>query len=186
MAELSEMYQASLRPHPPYKPLPDETGFVDYFSPPPVPPDEQGNYGPYYYYPPLFAQPPPPPPPPPPAPSASPVPYGYTGKSRASKTQGRPSTASNQAMENFMVYATLVIILLFLFSLVIMLGFAMAGKYLPLGKGRPTEHVPAGYSTRPSDNPGPMWWAPVAQPSNSKASASLPRRLERDDGDGAT
>ncbi|XP_065283734.1 uncharacterized protein [Dermacentor albipictus] len=183
MAELSEMYQASLRPHPPYKPLPDETGFEDYFSPPPVPPDDQGNYGPYYYYPQVFAQPPPPPPTPP----APPVPYGYSGKSRASKTQGRPSTASNQAMYSFIVYATLVLILLFLFTLIIVLGFAVAGKYSPLGKGRRTEPVPTGYSTRPSDNPGLMWWAPVAGPSKNKmASASLPRRRDGDEGDGAT
>ncbi|KAL1444166.1 hypothetical protein MTO96_045644, partial [Rhipicephalus appendiculatus] len=61
MAEMSEIYQASLRPHPPYKPLPDETAFANYFSPPPVAPDNRGNYAPYFNY---YAPPPPPPLPP--------------------------------------------------------------------------------------------------------------------------
>ncbi|XP_075724487.1 uncharacterized protein LOC142767153 [Rhipicephalus microplus] len=57
MAELSEMYQASLKPLPPNKPLPDETGFQNYFSPPLVGP----NYfmPNYYFYPQAYPQPPP-------------------------------------------------------------------------------------------------------------------------------
>nr|XP_037286156.1 extensin-1-like [Rhipicephalus microplus] len=51
------MYQASLKPLPPNKPLPDETGFQNYFSPPPV---GQNYYMPnYYFYPQAYPQPPP-------------------------------------------------------------------------------------------------------------------------------
>ncbi|XP_070380764.1 uncharacterized protein [Dermacentor albipictus] len=61
MALYSEIYQASLRPHDPNKPLPDETGFLDG-------PASPRTWLVYYYYPPYhpdYHQPPPPPPTPP-------------------------------------------------------------------------------------------------------------------------
>ncbi|XP_065283733.1 arp2/3 complex-activating protein rickA-like isoform X2 [Dermacentor albipictus] len=79
MAYFSELYQASLRPLPAGKPLPDESGFMDYVSPPPVnrygldyyepfdhppppPPSPQGYNIPFYYPPTPLVSPPPPPP----------------------------------------------------------------------------------------------------------------------------
>ncbi|KAH8036945.1 hypothetical protein HPB51_007614 [Rhipicephalus microplus] len=79
-------------PHPANKPLPDETAFARYFSPPSVAPHDRGNYVRYGYDPPPSLPPPPPPPPQELPPLLQPAPYNTSRKSRTSKTQDRHSS----------------------------------------------------------------------------------------------
>ncbi|XP_077491844.1 uncharacterized protein LOC144102451 [Amblyomma americanum] len=132
-ALFSEMYQASLRPHPPDKPLPDETGFMEYpLSPPANPP---GYYMPVYYPP-----PPPRPPPPPPAPMLAPSapvrtprPAPYSANTTIRRDRVRTTTDQTTSDRNWSLaacisYIALVLVGLLLFTLAVMLAVVMAGK----------------------------------------------------------
>ncbi|XP_075726155.1 uncharacterized protein LOC142767796 [Rhipicephalus microplus] len=130
------MYQASLKPLPPNKPLPDETGFQNYFSPSPV---GQNCYMPnYYFYPQAYPQPPPvyTLPPLPPAPVYAPAspeeldafPVSAPPNSIDSRRPASNSSEVGQPALNFLLCGLLLFLVLLLFGLAIMMAYAMTGK----------------------------------------------------------
>ncbi|XP_054925441.1 uncharacterized protein [Dermacentor andersoni] len=164
MAVFSEMYQASLLPLPPNKPLPDETGFHDYFSPPPVGQSyDDPNYNNYYYYPPApqpFPQPPPPPPvlafpppPPPPPPEFDLLPFNPPPVARNPRLDAPTSKEMSQPTVNFMVYCTMFFLTAFLLSLTIMIAYAIVVKRSVV-PDQWTEEGPLRIVTRPAGDAG--------------------------------
>ncbi|KAL1485968.1 hypothetical protein MTO96_031613 [Rhipicephalus appendiculatus] len=179
MAEMSEIYQASLRPHPPYKPLPDETAFANYFSPPPVAPDNRGNYVPYFNY---YAPAAPPPLPPqellsPPLPAS----IENTRKSPTGKNQGGTSSETNQPLQNFMMYGAVVLGILVIFTLTVMFAYAMAGRNSGRGREDGMAEGSGGYRPRPTDHPGFRREASMVVPLPNKAPQSHPARGHSDE-----
>ncbi|XP_054925381.1 uncharacterized protein [Dermacentor andersoni] len=141
MANFSELYQASLRPHPTNKPLPDESGFMDYVSPPPVngyglnyyvpfnyPPPPQGYNIPFYCPPPPLVSLPPPPPMPP---TALLRPYDPPPLVRYRRVEAPSSDQQEQPLLSTLLYGMLAVLSLLLFTLVVASLVVVAGKRSP-------------------------------------------------------
>ncbi|XP_065283732.1 uncharacterized protein [Dermacentor albipictus] len=162
MAYFSELYQASLRPLPAGKPLPDESGFMDYVSPPPVnrygldyyepfdhppppPPSPQGYNIPFYYPPtPLVS----PPPPPPMTATALLRPYDPPPLLRYRRVEAPSSDQQGQPLLSTVLYGTLTVLSLLLFILVVASVVVVAGKRSPRREPR-TEVNLVRYRTLP-------------------------------------
>ncbi|XP_065283731.1 uncharacterized protein [Dermacentor albipictus] len=194
MAEFSEMYQASLRPLPPDKPLPDETGFHDYISPPPV--GQSYDDPKYYYYycpparqpfpppPPVLSFPPPlpcplpSPPPPPPPPELDLLPFNPPPVARNARLDAPTSKEMSQPTGNFMMYCTMFFLAAFLLSLAIVTAYAIVVKRVVV-PDQWTEEGPVRIVTRPPGDAGHFAGGAVeatTAPSGSQPPASRQRR----------
>ncbi|XP_075726157.1 uncharacterized protein LOC142767798 [Rhipicephalus microplus] len=203
VAEFSEEYQASLRPHPPDKPLPDESGFADYLSPlPPVspyglsyyrpPPPTQGYYAPppvrtylapmQGYYAPSYYPPPPPVMPRPPLIQ----PYNPPFLGRYPVVHAPTSGQQEQPFVSTFLYGALVIVSVVLFTLLIATVFAVAGNAGRRSQRRQhrTEVDLVRYSTLPDRHfrllsSGPMN-AGIGAPDNAQR-VLFRKHVEKDD-----
>nr|XP_037286153.1 leucine-rich repeat extensin-like protein 5 [Rhipicephalus microplus] len=187
-------FEKSQRPHPPDKPLPDESGFADYLSPPPPvspyglsyyrpPPPTQGYYVPppvqiypapmQGYYAPSY-YPPPPPPLMPRPPLIQPYNPPFLGRYRV--VRAPTSGQQEQPFVSTFLYGALVIVSVVLFTLLIATVFAVTdetafARYFSPPSVAPHDrgnYVRYGYDPPPSlpppPPPPPQELPPLLQP----------------------
>ncbi|XP_070379000.1 uncharacterized protein [Dermacentor albipictus] len=124
MALFSEIYQASLRPHDPNKPLPDETGFLDG-------PASPRTWLVYYYYPPYhpdYYQPPPPPPTPPPGVSFVPFHDLASEVSRRDNKEARRIGRPGALLKRAVIWGTTLVMLVLFVTMAALLVWMAAGS----------------------------------------------------------